>query len=548
MAKYQITTPDGQTYEVNAPDSATKEQVMAYVQQNHQSDQPQSTALGNAMAPIQGVNRIAPQMLGAGSDLGSMVNNFLAKVGGEYSNEMNAITGTNKTPLFNPVDPSKQLGGSAWQTQQIENALGSSPFQVQNPNSNLQQDLALGGNIMGYGLMNPAKNMMGMLGNMAKMAPSAAGAITGKEVFPNNPYAESIGILAGGLVPATATAAAKGIGKVASNVIGGTTGAGAEAIKQAYQAGKDSSKVFLDNLRNKAPLENVLSSAKEALYNIRTAASTAYRSGMADISKDASVLDFSPIDKAMANARQMGSYKGRVLNPDVQDTIQQLDNKISEWKQLNPAEYHTPEGIDALKQAIGDIRDGTQLHTRSNAAATQVYKAIKNQIIKQSPSYADIMRNYSEAQDSMKQIERALSLNDKASADTGLRKLQSLMRNNVNTNYSNRLNLASQLENQGGVELKPALAGQALNSVMPRGLMGAVGAGGGTLAAITHPESWPGLLAAAPFFSPRLMGEAAYGMGKFSTMLPSASSIGPGINLSALTNFLGREQAQSKRK
>ena len=246
MAKYQITTPDGQTYEVNAPDSATKEQVMAYVQQNHQSDQPQSTALGNAMAPIQGVNRIVPQMLGAGSDLGSMVNNFLAKVGGEYSNEMNAITGTNKTPLFNPVDPSKQLGGSAWQTQQIENALGSSPFQVQNPNSNLQQDLALGGNIMGYGLMNPANSMTGMLGNMAKMVPSAAGAITGKEVFPNNPYAESIGILAGGLVPATATAAAKGIGKVASNVIGGTTGAGTEAIKQAYQAGKDSSKVFLE--------------------------------------------------------------------------------------------------------------------------------------------------------------------------------------------------------------------------------------------------------------------------------------------------------------
>lgn len=35
MAKYRITAPDGNSYEITAPDDATQEQVMAYAQQNH---------------------------------------------------------------------------------------------------------------------------------------------------------------------------------------------------------------------------------------------------------------------------------------------------------------------------------------------------------------------------------------------------------------------------------------------------------------------------------------------------------------------------------
>ncbi|MES2295363.1 MAG: hypothetical protein V4527_18855, partial [Pseudomonadota bacterium] len=35
MPKYRVTGPDGQTYEVNAPDGASEADVMAYVQSNH---------------------------------------------------------------------------------------------------------------------------------------------------------------------------------------------------------------------------------------------------------------------------------------------------------------------------------------------------------------------------------------------------------------------------------------------------------------------------------------------------------------------------------
>ena len=126
--------------------------------------------------------------------------------------------------------------------------------------------------------------------------------------------------------------------------------------------------------------------------------------------------------------------------------------------------------------------------------------------------YARTMQAYTESSDLIREIELALSLGQRASADTAMRKLQSLTRNNVNTNYGQRVQLANELEQQGGRDIMTALAGQSMSSPIPRNLAGQA-AGLGTLASsITNPAT----LAAAPFMSPRLMGEAAYGLGQFA--------------------------------
>jgi hypothetical protein len=39
MARYEITSPDGRKFEVNAPDDATQDQVMAYAQQQFSKTQ-----------------------------------------------------------------------------------------------------------------------------------------------------------------------------------------------------------------------------------------------------------------------------------------------------------------------------------------------------------------------------------------------------------------------------------------------------------------------------------------------------------------------------
>lgn len=120
---------------------------------------------------------------------------------------------------------------------------------------------------------------------------------------------------------------------------------------------------------------------------------------------------------------------------------------------------------------------------------------------------AKVMKDYSQASETLAEVEKALSLGNKAAADTSMRKLQSLMRNNVNTNYGNRLNLAKTLEDKGA-DILPAVAGQAASSWTPRGLQGLAATGAG-ISGITNPAT----LAALPFTSPRLMGELSYGLG-----------------------------------
>ena len=123
--------------------------------------------------------------------------------------------------------------------------------------------------------------------------------------------------------------------------------------------------------------------------------------------------------------------------------------------------------------------------------------------------------------DLVDEIQRSLSLGNKASVAQGLNKLQSLMRNNVNTNYGYRQELANKLMQEGGRDIMPALAGQALSSPLPRGLVGRGMDAGALITLLTGGLSHlPPLAVAAATTSPRLMGEAAYKAGEIAAKTP----------------------------
>lgn len=365
----------------------------------------------------------------------------------------------------------------------------------------------------------------GMVANGASMPTRiAGGAISGGAMAGLvDPEHAGTGAVIGGALPP----AVKGAGMVGNalstgfkKAIGTTTGVGDEAVDVALQAGKTGNKSFIENMRREVPLTDVLDQAKSALSNMRTQRAAEYRANMANITSDKTVLDMNPVLNAVKNLKATGTFKGQVINKNAASTVDDLSNTVDEWAKLNPTEYHTPEGLDALKKAIGDIRDSTQFGTPARKSADEIYNAVKNQISMQAPTYAKTMKAYSEASELIKEIERALSLGNKAAADTSMRKLQSLMRNNVQTNYGNRLDLAKELADKGGEDIIPAVAGQSLSSWMPRGLarLGQYGAGAGALLGS------PGLAATLPFTSPRLMGEMLYGMGKAGAKASNAMS------------------------
>jgi hypothetical protein len=114
-----------------------------------------------------------------------------------------------------------------------------------------------------------------------------------------------------------------------------------------------------------------------------------------------------------------------------------------------------------------------------------------------------------------------------------------LTRNNVNTNYGNRLDLAKQLEMEGGRPFISALSGQALSSPTARGLAGGVESGT-FVAGLTNPAFW----AALPLQTPRFVGEGLYAGGRVGRKLSDFADV-TGLNprnANALANLLYTEQ------
>ena len=318
--------------------------------------------------------------------------------------------------------------------------------------------------------------------------------------------------------------------------LGLTTGVGGDTVKTAFESGLKGKTAFKENMRGDVPITQVLDDARQNLANMNAAKQADYRSGMVDITNDKTVLNFNGIDKALSDAEKYAKFKGKVVNQTADDLLSSVKGIIEDWKKSSPVDFHTPEGLDKLKQAVwGEIEKLPDGAKQALTAGKDIYNSIKSEISNQAPTYAQVMKDYTEASELVHEIERSLSLGKKASADTAIRKLQSLTRNNVTTNYGQRTALAEQLAAQGGNEIMPALAGQAMSSPVPRNLAGQTGAVGAGYSALSNPMT----LAALPFASPRLMGEAAYGAG--------AAARGVGNFVAPVTNALAPTVANARR-
>lgn len=321
-------------------------------------------------------------------------------------------------------------------------------------------------------------------------------------------------------------------GKAAPNVLGFSTGAGPTSITEAFQAGRSGNERLanlLGQMRGTESSNAPVESAKAAVEKMRQDRANAYREGMfgqQGVTQDKTVLDFKPIEDSIGDIKSRGTFKGQIIDESAADTWQKINQKVNDWKSLNPAEFHTPEGLDALKKAIGDIRDSTQYGTPARNVADNVYQAVKKQIVNQAPTYGKVMEGYEEASALLREMEKSLSISRNANIDTTVRKLQSILRNNANTNYGRRVELGRELEKTGAADnLFPQLAGQSLSSLTPRGLQGVGSAVTAGSSALSNPLFVPLL----GLTSPRLVGESAALAGRGASLVDALRNY-PGLD------------------
>jgi hypothetical protein len=318
------------------------------------------------------------------------------------------------------------------------------------------------------------------------------------------------------------------------------TGTGAQSIETAARAGYEGGKAgeeFQKNLRGQGPMREVVDDARKAVGQMRQERGAEYRAAMTKVGADKTILSWNDVDTALADMDKVATFKGQSLSPSTAAIRDSIKEEVEAWKNLQASEFGTAEGFDALKRRVGDIRDSTQYGTPERHVADQAYNAIRSTIVKQVPAYGKIMQGYEEASDIIREMEKTLSLNPTATIDTALRKLQSVLRNNVNTSYGRRAELMDFLTRAGAPHLMEKLSGQALNTWTPRGGFGKLLMGGAAGSALAHPAA----AAAIPLMSPRAVGEGAYYAGKAASKLPARQirrAVEPARQVGRATDYL----------
>ena len=309
-------------------------------------------------------------------------------------------------------------------------------------------------------------------------------------------------------------------------------------VRQAFDAGRRKSPEFTAQMTGTADVLDPIAKANAAVAELYAARSQDYtrRMNRLKLKRDPEGLSFDDVEQALEGVRKVGRHKGIDIS-GASGVWKQIDAKFMEFFD---AGLNTVEDFDAMKRAVGGIRDGYAVGTPEYKVANDVYKSINKTITDKAPIYADIMKDYRLASDTLSDITSSLSTGA-ASADTTLNKLRRSASGRA-TRGDTVLNI---LENtQAGKGLGDMLAGQAFRSTEPS----TFGTATGTIGTVTtgSPEALASL-----GLTPRRLGESAYSLGEKYGMYERGSlglaDLPPVRRASELVSKYGEGAAQGVR-
>ena len=308
----------------------------------------------------------------------------------------------------------------------------------------------------------------------------------------------------------------KGARVLARESVGISTGAGGGAITELFKAsakGGEAKKAAVAALRGNTTPEQIVQEARGALGQIKNSRATEYVRSLNTLKESTKSYDISPIvDSVKTNLQKFGvtiSQDGALdfsrspirFNTEAQKDITTIIETMADFGSRKGD--RTVVGIDSLKRAFDD------LYTPSGQARAfvQSVKDSARKILSEVPGYDAMSLNYETKSKLINEVQKALSLGDKASIDTSFKKLTTILR----TNNEERKILAEELNAISGGTLIPTIAGQQMSEILPRGIARQIegfGALGSILAGFGAP-----LLKMALFASPRVVGEFVNAIG-----------------------------------
>lgn len=320
---------------------------------------------------------------------------------------------------------------------------------------------------------------------------------------------------------------------------GQTTGGGKKVIHEALKGTQD----FTDAMKGKLSETDVLGNYRRALTRMREARGTKYRAQLAELRTANKSLNIAPIRRMTQSWLRRFNVKTTpegldfsrsTLSRSSQGHIQEVFDMVMDWGARKGD--RTPVGLDILKRKLDDFHSSAWrsggLSNQADAMVTSLSKSLKKTITREVPAYKAMLKDYASSTDMIKDVDRALSLGTKKSADTALRKILTALREEKTF----RRSLIDELAKYSDVDLMAQGSGLLSRSAWSTRLGSQAVSSVGLLGMIFGRPEMVALLAAG---SPRLIGEITYRLGKLTR---AAGKLPPKARLGAAQ--LGRLQEQ----
>ena len=548
LVDYEVTAPDGTELIVTGPEGATKEQIIAAAKKQYKSSSKPKGQPTPDPDPIPTPTKKDYTDVGLGQVAEEAVSGFGASAKREAMALWDAVSSPIETAktvgqlgygiLQNTLpDEVVQLIGEDEESQQLASAVGEYFADRYGGMENIKRTIAT--DSAGF-MADLAGVLSGGATIAAKVVATAAKAGRGAKLATVPAGLEKAAKYAARIDPITLGLA--GLGKVAkvgnkkliapavATTLSFTSGTGREAVSQAYKAGKeggDAVKRFRDSLTGKADPTEVVANARFNLDILYKQRRRNYLEGKANL-KDIN-LSLSPVRAKLTELQNL-----RTTNAS---TIEAAGKAAEILQRAEKQGYKSLADFDELKRTLNS--EAMNYTGEARSAISDMAELVRKSIDDADPNYGKVMKSYENASKIIQEIEKALSVGDKKTAEVALKKLLTSMRDGVSTNYGQRLNLAQELEGvTGGKKFMSQLAGQELSSVVPRGLQGRVTsalATGGAAYGVGVGMLSPSSLLPLALASPRFVGEASQLAGRTARRVQQAAQVLP----SATPSYLG---------
>jgi len=513
---YKVKSPDGSIVKVQGPVGASQDEVIRQAQQltsNQQAAQKKADRIENRTwggAVKEGLINIPKSAVGVAKNIGTAIlnpidtaegvadvargygiDNDLFGMADNYTDE-EVKEYTDKSDNMSQMIKDRYGSEQAW-----KNTLATDPF-------------GLGLDLTGVGgVARQAGRLAGKAGRVGNAIGKATDFVD--PISNLGGGVKAIGRGAGALVD-SATA------RVGSQAFGGALTAGADAAQSFLTRRKSPSKGFVEQMRGKGDFDDasIVALAKDKLLEAQKSKNSKYSKGMGEIAGIKVSGAFDELNTIIKKTKDdFARTAGEVTDPAMMKFITDMEKRVNYFKKK--PKLHTIEGLNKLKQNLQGIVEGVPFEKRAmRTAGSSISRGVDSAISKANPKYRKVMADYAnDANMVNSDFGKTLSLTPKATIDATLRKLTSVTRNNVNTNFGGRLKSVQSLDEFGEAgSLIPQIIGNTFKGYAPRSI-GLPTAGVGAAGAVaTGVASVPMAAAFLMAQSPRVIGEILYKIGQ----------------------------------